>query len=134
MKRVQLTVLRNDANAVIEYLGHRAAMHFGDTDGAGAESEEFLRIKEQLLKIRTGAEFLGIDLPSEPEAGITFPGEGEAAHIEELCAEIDTLLEREMAAQEEKRRVEETYNEAKAFSSLNAPFSDLDQLTYLTLR
>ena len=71
MKRVQLTVLKNDANAVIEYLGHHAVMHFGDTDGAGSESEEFLRIKERLLKLRTGAEFLGIALPSEPEDGIT---------------------------------------------------------------
>jgi len=136
MKRVQLTVLKNDANAVIEYLGHHAAMHFGEADGGadGNESEEFLRIKEQLLKIRAGAEFLGIELPSEPEADSTFPGEAEEQRIEKLCADIDALVARETAAQQEKRRVDETYNEAKAFSNLNAPFADLDQLTYLTLR
>jgi len=136
MKRVQLTVLKNDANAVIEYLGHHAAMHFGEADGSaeGTESEEFIRIKEQLVKIRAGAEFLGIDLPSEPEDDSSFPGETEEGKIEELCAEIDALMGREAAAQQEKRRVDETYNEAKAFSNLNAPFADLDQLTYLTLR
>src|SRR5215471_2438905 len=104
MKRVQLTVLKNDANAVIEYLGHRAAMHFGEADGSAEadESEEFLRIKERLLKIRTGAEFLGVALPSEPEAGATFPDAEEEARVERLCAAIDALLELETAAQEER--------------------------------
>jgi len=136
MKRVQLTVLKNDANAVIEYLGHHAAMHFGEADGSaeGGESEEFLRIKERLLKIRAGAEFLGIELPSEPEDDSGFPGAEEEARVARLCADIDALMEREAVAQQEKRRVDETYNEANAFSNLNAPFADLDQLTYLTLR
>jgi V/A-type H+-transporting ATPase subunit I len=141
MKRVQMTVLKNDANAVIEYLGRRGAMHFGDSGGAqsgtinsGTETDDLVRIKEQLEKLRTCAAFLGVKLPSEPEPDSAIPGEAEKARIGEICAVIDALARREMAARQEKDHTEETLGEAKAFSSLNAPFEDLDQLSYLTLR
>ena len=139
MKRVQMTVLKNDVNAVIEYLGRRAVMHFGETDSMtnnspGTESAEFARIKSYLEKIRSGAGFLGVDLPAEPDADSAFPGEAEEIIIGNLCAAIETLAARETAARQEKQRIEEAFNEARAFANLNAPFADLDQLSYLTLR
>jgi V/A-type H+-transporting ATPase subunit I len=44
------------------------------------------------------------------------------------------LSNREHECREEKRKVEEALSEARAFANLNAPFSDLDQLSYLALR
>jgi V/A-type H+-transporting ATPase subunit I len=138
MKRVQMTVLKNDVNAVIEYLGCRGTMHFGESGGGAvhgiAENDDLVRIKEQLETLRTCAEFLEVKLPSEPELDSVIPGETEKTQIEELCAVINALAQREMTARQEKCRTEETIDEAKAFSSLNAPFEDLDQLSYLTLR
>ncbi|MCL2128005.1 MAG: V-type ATP synthase subunit I [Treponema sp.] len=133
MKRVQLTVLKNDVNAVIEYLGCNGAMHFDESE-TQAESAEAVSIRELLERIRSGAEFLGITLPAEPEADSTLPGEPDNALAAKLCMIIEALKEREMAAREEKQRIDEAYGEAKAFSNLNAPFADLDQLSYLTLR
>jgi V/A-type H+-transporting ATPase subunit I len=133
MKRIEMTVLKNDVNAVIEYLGRREVMHFGETEDA-AESADAVRVRELLDKLRTGAEFLGLELPAEPERDSSMPGEAEEALAERLCFAIDALKGRETAARQERQRTLETLNEAKAFSNLNAPFADLDQLSYLTLR
>jgi len=140
MKRVQMTVLKSDVNTVIEYLGRNGVMHFGETDTATASAAENAagsavnHIKELLDKLRTACEFLGVDLPAEPETDSVLPGEAEEALTNKLCAVIDSLKERELTARQEKQRIDETLGEAKAFSNLNAPFADLDQLSYLTLR
>jgi V/A-type H+-transporting ATPase subunit I len=152
MKRVQMTVLRSDVNTVIEYLGRHKAMHFvvSDSPVVAANSiadnvskadspkisgnAEFLRIKGLMEKLRSSCEFLGVELPAEPAPDSVLPGEADEALCDRLCSAIDALKEREIAVRREKQSVEEAYGEAKAFSSLNAPFSDLDQLSFLTLR
>jgi V/A-type H+-transporting ATPase subunit I len=60
-------------------------------------------------------------------------GETEAL-CEKLCAICVSLKEKEIAIRNEKQQISEALGEAKAFSNLNAPFADLDQLSYLTLR
>jgi len=131
-----MTVLKSDVNAVIEYLGRNGVIHFGENDTVteNAPGNSVDRIKELLDKLRTACEFLGVELSAEPEADSVLPGEVEEALANRLCAAIDSLKERELAARQEKQRIEETFSEAKAFSNLNAPFADLDQLSYLTLR
>jgi V/A-type H+-transporting ATPase subunit I len=130
-------------NAVIEYLGRHAVMHFGDTKES-PESEDSERIKKVLEKLRVSAEFLNVQLPAEPDEDCVFtdgvltegalPGQSEETLAEKLCTAIDILREKELAALEEKQHIKEAYSETKAFSNLNAPFADLDQLSYLTLR
>jgi V/A-type H+-transporting ATPase subunit I len=132
MKRVELTVLKGDVNTVVEYLGRREAIHFPES--AAGEGEVSGRIRETLDKLRVCAEFLGIPLPSEPEADGVMPGEAEEALAEKIRAVIEALKNREIEAVKQRQRLDETFNEARAFSNLNAPFSDLDQLSYLTLR
>jgi V/A-type H+-transporting ATPase subunit I len=156
MKRVQMTVLRSDVNTVIEYLGRHKAMHFvvSDSPNANINSDanntksassvskdnkvsgnaEYNRISDLMEKLRSSCEFLGIELPAEPLHDSVLPGEAEETLCERLCSTIDTLKEREIAVQQEKQSVEEAYGEAKAFSNLNAPFADLEQLSFVTLR
>jgi V/A-type H+-transporting ATPase subunit I len=132
MKRVEMTVLKADMNAVIEYLGRHRAIHFPESSaGEGAAS---VRIRETLDKLHAAAEFLGLQLPDEPEVDSTIPGEAEEDLTEKLCAAIDALQFREIEAVKQRQRIGETFSEARAFSKLNAPFADLDQLSYLTLR
>jgi V/A-type H+-transporting ATPase subunit I len=133
MKRVQMTVLKSDVNTVIEYLGRNGTMHFCSS-GDEKESADYIRIRELMEKLRAGGVFLGVELPTEPDADSALPGEAEEALAETVCAAIGSLQAKETAAYQEKQRIEDTYREAKAFSNLNAPFADLDQLSYLTLR
>jgi V/A-type H+-transporting ATPase subunit I len=150
MKRVQMTVLRSDVNTVIEYLGRHKAMHFVIPDSpnvnAGADSvgnaniakgsgnTEFMRINGLMEKLRSSCEFLGVALPDEPLPDSVLPDEADEALCEKLCSTVNDLKEKEIAVRQEKQNVEEAYGEAKAFSNLNAPFADLDQLSFVTLR
>jgi V/A-type H+-transporting ATPase subunit I len=97
-------------------------------------NEELLRIKGLIEKLRSSCEFLGVELPAEPTQDSVLPGEAEEALCEKFCSAINALKQREITVRQEKLGVEEAYSEAKAFSNLNAPFSDLDQLSFLTLR
>jgi V/A-type H+-transporting ATPase subunit I len=143
MKRVEITVLSRDVDAVIEYLGRRGIMQFSDPDAGGegpvgegraGDTAGRNRIREKLEKLRAAAAWLGLELPGEPEENSKLPGEAEDMLAEKICAAVSALSGREHEESLEKRKLEETLNEARAFSGLEAPFSDLDQLSYLTLR
>jgi V/A-type H+-transporting ATPase subunit I len=141
MKRVQMTVLRSDVNPVIEYLGRHKAMHFVVSDSASAHTKSgtdivnnAVHINALMEKLRSSCEFLGVELPAEPLPDSALPTEAEEAMCDRLCSAVGALKEREIAIRQEKQSVDEAYGEAKAFSNLNAPFADLDQLSYLTLR
>jgi V/A-type H+-transporting ATPase subunit I len=94
----------------------------------------YRHIQDNLEKIRSAAAFLGVDLPNEPEDDTKLPGEAEEVLTDKLCDGIASLINRENEASQERAKVEETLNEARAFANLNAPFAELDQLSYLTLR
>jgi V/A-type H+-transporting ATPase subunit I len=141
MKQIQLTVLARDADAVIEFLGRRGIMHLSGEPGADQDRyvhvlDEAARkhIQENLEKIRSGAAYLQVELPLEPEESSRLPGETEDMLTDKITDSIALLGRRENEEAAEKRKVEEALNEAQAFSNLNAPFADLDQLSYLTLR
>ncbi|MDR2631117.1 MAG: V-type ATP synthase subunit I [Spirochaetaceae bacterium] len=139
MKQIELTVLNRDVDQVIEFLGRRALLHLSEDEEAGGivhalDTADYRHILENLERIKTGAAYLGIKLPEEPEESSRLPGEAEEALTDKIITVIGILSNRENTEKGEKRKVEEALNEAKAFANLNAPFSDLDQLSYLTLR
>ena len=47
---------------------------------------------------------------------------------------VDELKEREIKLGEEKQRVTEAYDEAKAFANLKVEYKELDHLSFLSLR
>jgi V/A-type H+-transporting ATPase subunit I len=162
MKHLDLSVMNKDTGSVLEYLGRRGVMHFSDEqmkaeipeaslndnrnyyeyddydDDDDGESQrertDFAGIAARLEKIRSSAAYIGVQLHDEPEEDSRLPGEAEDALTEKICGLIADLQNREKEARAEKEKVSEAFGEAKAFEYLNAPFSDLDQLSYLTLR
>jgi V/A-type H+-transporting ATPase subunit I len=138
MKRLELSVLNRDVDRVIEYLGRHAIMHFPDDEGDAVAAElhsgEDSAIQENLEKLRSVAVCLGLEIPAEPDESSVLPGPEEAALTEKICERIELLNRRENETLKEKKKVEEALGEASAFANLNAPFADLDQLSYLTLR
>ncbi|MDR2178434.1 MAG: V-type ATP synthase subunit I [Treponema sp.] len=91
-------------------------------------------IQDNLERFRSAAAFLGVELPAEPEENTMLPAGAEEVLAAKLQEEVSGLINRENEAVQEKRKVEEALNEARAFANLNAPFAELDQLSYLTLR
>ena len=137
MKQIEMTVLTRDVDPVIEYLGRRGLMHFSTESlekQTGGSSGVITHIRENLDSIRSAAVYLGIELPGEPEDETVLPREGEERLVDTLAVMILGLSTQENEQHVERKKLEETITEAQAFSKLNAPFSDLDQLSYLTLR
>jgi V/A-type H+-transporting ATPase subunit I len=137
MKQIEMTILAWDADKVIEYLGRSAALHLTEEEGAETQIkdlEAFQRIQDILETVKSGSGYLGVELPEEPLEDTVLPTETDKLLIEKINAGINALSVRENEQNLERRRVEEAYNEARAFENLNAPFADLDQLSYLTLR
>ncbi|MCL2834623.1 MAG: V-type ATP synthase subunit I [Treponema sp.] len=145
MKHLELTVLSRDIEAVIEFLGRGGYMHFTHDDEKfrsipGNESvsktdDKVLKLtRENLEKLKTACAYLGIAIPAEPLADSHLPGTAEEELTKTITAAVSALSGRENELIREKARIGEALNETKAFAGLDAPFSDLDQLSYLTLR
>jgi V/A-type H+-transporting ATPase subunit I len=146
MKQVELTVLERDVDTVIEYLGRWGFMEFsgGGADGAekpqddsapavnAANAAELIR--KSLDSLQSAATYLEIELPGEPEEDTILPGKEDHDKAAEITAKILTLCAKEKEQLDEKKKLTETQSEAIAFSKLNAPYSELDHLSYLALR
>ncbi|MDR2245193.1 MAG: V-type ATP synthase subunit I [Treponema sp.] len=141
MKQIEMTILARDADRVIEYLGGRAVLHLsGETGAAHAdetwagETEVFQHILDNLESLKTSAGYLGVELPEEPLEDTALPTAADDALAGHIGAGTGALSARENEQRQERKRVGEAFAEARAFENLNAPFADLDQLSYLTLR
>ncbi|MDR1220911.1 MAG: V-type ATP synthase subunit I [Treponema sp.] len=156
MKRVELTALEKDIDAVVEYLGRRSLMQFSEQREEQAainderlesleKLEEFQQIEEnekkranyieaKLEEIRETAAYLGLALPVEPYETSRLPTADDEVLRGKICSHILGLRTREAEEKNERQKLENALTEARAFAALNAPFSELDQLSYLTLR
>jgi V/A-type H+-transporting ATPase subunit I len=85
-------------------------------------------------RLRSSGAYLGVELPAEPYEETVLPGDAEEQLTGTLVTAIMGLNSNENEQCNEKKKLEETITEARAFSRLNAPFSELDQLSYMTLR
>jgi V/A-type H+-transporting ATPase subunit I len=137
MKQIEITIFAGDADRVIEYLGSKAVLHLsgesGDESRTG-DTETFRHIQGSLESLKTSAGYLGVELPGEPPEGAALPTAADDALTGRIGTGVGALSARENERRQERRRVEEAFAEARAFENLNAPFADLDQLSYLALR
>ena len=133
MRFIELTVLKSDMDAVLEYLGGMSAIQFPQTDNV-KENPNAVRIREIIDRLQSCAEFIGGESGAKFEEASSIPNEGDQLLTEKLCSVIENIKNSQNVTEQEKNKVRETINEATAFSKMNMPFSDLDQLSYLTLR
>ena len=132
----ELSVFKHDMDAVLEYLGRKGAIHFPETENNG-EKIKVSRISNLIERLRAAGIYTGIDIKTIEtisEDNVSLPGEDDEARANDICFIIENLKNKQIKIEHERQRVSETLNEAKAFSKMNIRFSDLDQLSYLTLR
>ena len=137
MKFVELTILKNDMNSVLKYLGKNASMQFSE-NGSAADNEEYYRIKSVIDRLINTGVYLGIkniaDINFQDDESIAIPDKNDEDQINSLCSMAEKLKNIENKIINERQRVRETINEANAFSKMNVPFSDFEHLSFLTLR
>jgi len=133
MKYIELSVLKNDINAVLEYLGRKAAVQFPDASDTMSESPEASELKELIDRLYSAGCFLNIDFNPEFCEGVSASG-GEAALAHNICAFIEQFKDRCVKTEHEISRLAAAADEIKAFSKMDMPLSDFDHLSFLTLR
>ncbi len=141
MKRIELTVLKRDADRALEYLGRRGVLQIGAADRAEtpavqaqADASGLPSAADTFERIRDAAAFLSVSLREEPAADARLPEQEDAELAESICGDALRLRDRETATAAERDRLSDALSEARSFANLNAPFSDLESLSYLTLR
>ncbi len=145
MKYIEIYVLSRDVDVVIEYLGRKEILHLSLDDTNQHEKEQdhaeiqdrSLLIRKQLEQLEDMAGYL--QLFEQIQAAFSgelaqLPSDNDARLLQSLHERIANLRTREFEKTQQIKTLEETLHEARAFANLKAPFSNLDQLSYLTLR
>lgn len=133
MRLVELMIMKEDISRVIEFLGKKGNFQFQssfDNSGKSLESKE-KSLFESLEKVRAYLNIQDLDEYKETPA---LPEAKDFDAAESLIASVSALKNRETEKSEELKRVTSTYKEALAFSNLKASYSELEHLSFLTLR
>ncbi|MCL2210457.1 MAG: V-type ATP synthase subunit I [Treponema sp.] len=146
MKYVEFVVLKNDMDAVIEYLGKKSEIQFPEEEKS-AVNQTVLSIKNLVERLKSASDYLndsafgnekavnsGNNINNQIEEDFSIPSETEKTLAENLCSFAQDLKDREESATHELQRIQESINELKVFSDMNVQFSDFEDISYLTLR
>jgi V/A-type H+-transporting ATPase subunit I len=135
MKSIEFTVLKEDMDKVLEYLGRSMSIHFPPVKNLN-ETPAVKSVRQVLDRLSDAAAFTGIELKENDtdEESTGIPAEEDKIFTENLLTAAEDLKGRLLKVQQEKQSIQETLNETQAFSKLNVPFSEMEQLSYLTLR
>ncbi|HUX51289.1 MAG TPA: V-type ATPase 116kDa subunit family protein [Spirochaetia bacterium] len=143
MRKVELHLLHRDIDAVLEYLGNSKCMQI---DPATIRAAELAEGEEEVVQARQiavarGLTELGTFLsgPSIGEnRGISGTAEmADAADLEragELLSLGNTLIERHRNVEQHLKALRGTRDEVSAFARLAVPFSEIENLTFLSIR
>lgn len=135
MSLIELLTMTDDVANVIEYLGGRGTFQLQDrTDGSESHQNTTNFDRDFLDKIQKTRVFLGIkdltdDILKCPKA--TQKDRDDASKI---IAASDDLSERYLKQTKEVERLEDAHKEAQAFSNLKVQYSELEHLSFLSLR
>lgn len=140
MRLLELMVLKQDIVPVIEYIGKKGSFQFqtkkSKSDENNAQQKESImdinsQIYKQLMEI---AQYLGIQDYPQDLSQFDAPNENVRKDVNDFLIAFNELKTRINDANEEAEKVNNAYKEAKAFSNLQVSYSELEHLSFLSLR
>lgn len=142
MALVELMVLKEDIAQVVEHLGRSGVFQFqaktseskaaAKTDKKDTQNME----KDFFDRLQSCRAFLNItdtNCDALAEKSVR-PSEEDKDEAQRIIASVDDLKGRMEAAVDEEKRVSDTYRETMAFANLKASYSELEHLSFLSLR
>ncbi len=140
MRLVELMILKNDIDMVIEFLGKRGNFQFQDgsapfTSASIERNQQQNPDGEVFNALETARLYLNSeDFTEENLRNAKTPSESERETAQKLLSDIEALKERELAKSAEVKRTSEALSEARAFANLKVPYTELEHLSFLSLR
>lgn len=138
MRLMELMILKEDVAEVIDFLGRKGCFQFQRTLGDDSKNEKDAQgeniDREFFERLQSARAFLSIeDLAADGEPSAR-PRDGDRTEASKLCAAVDDLKDRMNRAVEDEKRAGDAYREALAFSNLKVSYSELEHLSFLSLR
>lgn len=133
MRLLELMVLKEDISKVIEYIGKAKCFQF-DTEFNDCNTSISNQQKDVFDKLQLVRNFLDIDDVEDYGEDFSLPTEQDVSRASQIIDAVEDLRKRETEATEEKKRLEDAYKEALSFANLKVPYSQLDHLSFLSLR
>ncbi len=142
MNLVELMVMKNDIRSVLEFLGKKGNFQFQNHKSDSSKVSDASRSGEAsnperdlFVKLQEARALLNIeDIDSDIVAQATGSDEKAVALAEKFLSDVEELKKRQLAASEELKRVQESREEAESFKNLKVPFSELDHLSFLSIK
>ena len=146
MTLLELMVLKDDISSVIEYIGKNENFQFqsklkessaGAAGSAGADeaSADALNIDSQFYEgLLKAYKELGYEEASYDIKSCSAPRDEDRRKAADVIAAYTQLKTRLSEAADEAAKVNDAYKEAMAFSNLQVSYSELEHLSFLSLR
>ncbi|MCR5218794.1 V-type ATPase 116kDa subunit family protein [Treponema sp.] len=135
MRLLELMILKDDIDSVLTYLGKLGDFQFQqDFDSAAGEDKKLNPDTDIFARLQSARSYLNIeDLDHFTEA-VSLPSQEERGQAVKLYTTAEDLHNREVECGENLKRIAASYKEASSFSNLKVPYSQLESLSFLTLR
>ncbi|MCQ2241271.1 V-type ATP synthase subunit I [Treponema sp.] len=134
MRLIELMIFRQDINKVLKYLGEMGDFQFQQDFSISSDSKASNPDQEIFDSLQQARTSLGLDDLECLKGNISLPVDEDKEIAQKITAAVAKLHEQELTATEEEKRASAEYKEAQAFSNLQVSYSDLESLSFLTLR
>ena len=135
MKLIELMALKQDISKVVEFLGKKGVFQFEDSDlVSGDDGQRPNKEKEIFATLQQIRTYLNVQDREDGDLDCALPSDDDYDTAQSIVDSVEQLKKRETELTENFKKVKETYREALAFSNLKAAYSDLEHLSFLTLR
>ena len=135
MNLVELMVMKDDIRQVLEFLGKKGNFQFQNKKSIDNDSKNENPERDLFVRLEDARAFLNVtDIDSENLQSASAGGEEETGTAEKFLADVEELKKRLLAANDELKRVKDSKEEAESFKNLKVPFSELDHLSFLSLK
>lgn len=136
MRLIELMTLTEDISKVIEYLGKNGNFQIKNKNSSEIKNNDEqanldLELYENIQSVRT---FLNIEDLKEQNFTCNGATQEDKDEAYKILSNINDLKDRYQRQTEEFHKVSEAYKEAKAFSNLQVSFSELDNLSFLSMQ
>ena len=140
MKLLELMVLKEDVSAVIEYIGKKESFQFqskvnekkkSDNDIAQKITNVDSQLYDELKKIYFD---LGFETLPENINNYSLPTDDERKQITKLISSYRDLQQKIQDENNNNEKINDAYTEAMAFSNLQVSYSELEHLSFLSLK
>ncbi len=135
MKLVELMVLKQDISSVIEFLGKKGNFQFQNSLKESVDDNKFSKSAEIFAHLQDCRTYLECkDISTADLANASKPRTEDYADAQTLIEKIDLLKAKELELTDELKRVKDADSEAHSFANLKVAYSELDHLSFLSLR